>query len=256
MFWALVVGLLVATGAALHWWRSATAERRLTAALQRSLIDRDEEARHLIDARLPAAAEAAYSRGVPVPPLLNSRLLESPFGRNLDAAADVFAAFVGSARSRADRATYASLASAMKAVQGLANEQQRAISAMQERHEDPEVLQGLLEVDHMNAQIGRRAQAIAVLSGSWPGRQRAASPVLAVVRGATSRIRDYRRVHIRGQVDLAVVSRAVEPTVLAVAEAAGQRCPALPARHSGRGEHPVSAQRCHHRDRRLRRRHA
>jgi pyruvate/2-oxoglutarate dehydrogenase complex dihydrolipoamide acyltransferase (E2) component len=57
-----------------------------------------------------------------------------------------------------------------------------------------------------------------VLSGSWPGRQRAASPVLAVVRGATSRIRDYRRVQVRGRADVAVVSRAVEPAVLAIAE--------------------------------------
>jgi hypothetical protein len=205
-------------GVALYWWRSAMAERRRATGLQRNLLDRDEEMRHLVAARLPAAAEAAYSRGVPVPPLLKPRLLDSPFGRDLDAVVGAFEAFVAKTRSRADRSAQASLASAMKAVQGLANEQQRAISAMQERHDDPEVLRGLLEVDHMNAQIGRRAQAVAVLSGSWPGRQRASSPVLAVVRGATSRIRDYRRVHIRGQVDLAVISRAVEPAVLAVAE--------------------------------------
>jgi hypothetical protein len=129
-----------------------------------------------------------------------------------------FGSLVEAARQRADRTTRASLASAMRAVQGLANEQQLAISAMQEQHDDPEVLQGLLEIDHMNAQIGRRAQAVAVLSGSWPGRQRSASPVLAVVRGATSRIRDYQRVHIRGEGASAVVSRAVEPVVLAVAE--------------------------------------
>jgi hypothetical protein len=39
-----------------------------------------------------------------------------------------------------------------------------------------------------------------------------------VVRGATSRIRDYRRIRINGQADVAVESRAVEPVVLAVAE--------------------------------------
>ena len=57
-----------------------------------------------------------------------------------------------------------------------------------------------------------------MLCGSWPGRQRAASPLTDVVRGATSRIRDYRRVSVHGRVDIAVVSRAVEPVVLAVAE--------------------------------------
>ncbi|NUP31447.1 MAG: sensor histidine kinase, partial [Streptomycetaceae bacterium] len=106
----------------------------------------------------------------------------------------------------------------MRALQGLANEQQLSISEMQERHDHPEVLHDLLQIDHTNAQFGRRAQAIAVLCGSWPGRQRAASPLLDVARGATSRIRDYRRVRVHAQMDIAVVSRAVEPVVLAVAE--------------------------------------
>ncbi|NUT29795.1 MAG: ATP-binding protein, partial [Streptomyces sp.] len=62
------------------------------------------------------------------------------------------------------------------------------------------------------------AQTIAVLCGSWPGRQRATSALIEVVRGATSRIRDYRRIRVNGEVDIAVRSRAVEPVVLAVAE--------------------------------------
>lgn len=218
VFWCLILCLLALAVVAVRSWRAATLARRRTATLERNLRARDEEARHLAEVRLPAVTEAAYNRNVPLPGLLDGSLEGSPFGRNLEAALGAFSGFVETAQSRADRAARASLASAMKALQGLANEQQLAISAMQERHDDPEVLQGLLEIDHMNAQIGRRAQAIAVLSGSWPGRQRASSPVLAVVRGATSRIRDYQRVQIRGQVDLAVVSRAVEPAVLAVAE--------------------------------------
>lgn len=43
-------------------------------------------------------------------------------------------------------------------------------------------------------------------------------PLVEVARGATSRIRDYRRVRVHGQVDIAVESRAVEPVVLAIAE--------------------------------------
>lgn len=50
------------------------------------------------------------------------------------------------------------------------------------------------------------------------GRQRASSPLIDVVRGATSRIRDYRRIQTHSQVDIAVISRAVEPVVLCVAE--------------------------------------
>jgi hypothetical protein len=89
---------------------------------------------------------------------------------------------------------------------------------MEARHDDPAVLEGLLRIDHMNAQLGRRAQVSAVLCGSWPGLQRSASPLMDVVRGATSRIRDYLRVQVHSQVSDAVVSRGVEPVVLAVAE--------------------------------------
>jgi hypothetical protein len=106
----------------------------------------------------------------------------------------------------------------MRALQALANEQQLSISDMQDRHDNPHVLQDLLEIDHANSQFGRRAQAIAVLCGSWPGRQRAASPLIDVVRGAKSRIRDYQRVEIHSRVDIDVTSRAVEPVVLAIAE--------------------------------------
>ena len=234
-FSCLAVYLLVSTMVALRWWRIAAAEQRRAddlerrcradarelrraEGLERNLESRDREMQHLAQARLPAAVEAARSRSVTVPGPLDERVVDSQFGRDLEAVAAAFPGFMEAAQSRADQAARTSLASAMKSLQGLANEQQLAISAMQERHDDPQLLQGLLEIDHMNAQIGRRAQAIAVLCGAWPGRQRASSPVVAVVRGATSRIRDYQRVNIRGAADLAVVSRAVEPTVLAVAE--------------------------------------
>jgi hypothetical protein len=70
----------------------------------------------------------------------------------------------------------------------------------------------------MNSQLGRRAQATAVLCGSWPGQQRSASSLTDVVGGATSRIRDFLRIHVPTMADTAVVSRVVEPVVLALAE--------------------------------------
>jgi len=129
-----------------------------------------------------------------------------------------FSGAVEHAQTRADQSAKAALKSSMRSIQALANEQQVSISEMQDRHDHPDVLRDLLEIDHTNAQFGRRAQAIAVLCGSWPGRQRATSPLIEVVRGATSRIRDYRRIRVNGQVDIAVESRAVEPVVLAAAE--------------------------------------
>src|SRR5690606_15867987 len=131
---------------------------------------------------------------------------------------DLFAGSAARVRERADKSAKSTLRAMMRAVQSLANEQQLAISHMQERHDDPDVLEGLLRIDHMNAQLGPRAQATAVLCGSWPGQQRSASSLTDVVRGATSRIRDYLRINLEGTPNTAVTSRAVEPVVLTLAE--------------------------------------
>jgi hypothetical protein len=200
-------------------------QRRRTARLRKrvSLLEgavniRDEELRHLVSNRLPALTESLYGRPVDVPGSIHPKLSETAYGRNLDAVSDMFHESVGQAKARADESAKATLKSMMRGVQSLANEQQLVISKMQLQHDDPDVLQGLLAIDHMNAQLGRRAQASAVLCGSWPGQQRSASAIIDVVRGATSRIRDYLRVQVNPQVNVAVVSRAVEPVVLAVAE--------------------------------------
>ncbi|SFC01807.1 ATP-binding protein [Streptomyces aidingensis] len=217
VFWLLAAGLLTAV---VLWMR----QRRVTAVV-RSRCDRladgirsrDDEIRHLAAVRLPAMEESLH-RPAEVPGPLDELLARTDFGKGLQVVAERFADAAADARARAERSAKAALKTSMRSIQALANEQQMFISEMQERHDDPAVLHDLLAIDHANAQFSRRAQAIAVLCGSWPGRQRAAAPLDEVIRGATSRIRDYRRIRIAGQVDLAVVSRAVEPVVLAVAE--------------------------------------
>lgn len=200
-------------------------QRRVTArlrsrvgVLEKGANLRDDELSYLVTTRLPALVQSLNGRQVEVPGPRHPRLAEIPYGRNLDQITEMFAESGGRAKARADESAKATLKAMMRGVQSLANEQQLAISRMQVQHDDPDVLEGLLKIDHMNAQLGRRAQASAVLCGSWPGLQRSASPLTDVVRGATSRIRDYLRVQVHSQVSDAVVSRAVEPVVLAVAE--------------------------------------
>lgn len=129
-----------------------------------------------------------------------------------------YAAAVQDAQIRSEEATKSALKSAMRTLQGLANEQQLAISKLQDRYGEHHILQDLLEIDHMNSQFGRRAQSIAVLCDGWLGRQRAVASVYDVVRSAKGRIRHYTRVEIRSQSNFALVSRAVEPVALALAE--------------------------------------
>ncbi|MGW0707186.1 ATP-binding protein [Streptomyces sp. NPDC002643] len=215
--WTLAVALLVTAVLLVRQHGITRRQRRRSGELADGVRAREEELRHLVAVRLPALADHP-GRSLPGVGPLDTRLVGTEFGKNLDEVLTRFSGAVEHAQARADHSAKAALKASMRSIQALANEQQVSISEMQDRHDDPDVLRDLLEVDHTNAQFGRRAQAIAVLCGSWPGRQRSTSPLVEVVRGATSRIRDYRRIRVNGQVELAVESRAVEPVVLAIAE--------------------------------------
>ncbi|WP_329094405.1 ATP-binding protein [Actinomadura citrea] len=216
----VVAGAGIAAAALLVRQRRETGDLRAqNAVLARGLDLREKELRHLADVRLPELMESLHNPGVRVTGPLHDLEREAPaYGQALRTVTELFAGSAARVRERADLSAKSTLRAMMRAVQSLANEQQLAISDMQERHDDPDVLEGLLRVDHMNAQLGRRAQATAVLCGSWPGQQRSASSMSDVVRGATSRIRDYLRVNMQGPVNTAVTSRAVEPIVLTLAE--------------------------------------
>ncbi|MCZ7413831.1 MULTISPECIES: ATP-binding protein [unclassified Streptomyces] len=129
-----------------------------------------------------------------------------------------YAESVEEARLRAEEETKSALKAAMRTLQGLAGEQQLVISKLQDKYGESSILQDLMEIDHMNSQFGRRAQSIAVLCDGWLGRQRAVASVYDVVRSAKGRIRHYTRVEIRSQTNFAIVSRAVEPVAVALAE--------------------------------------
>ncbi|MCW2898645.1 MAG: Histidine kinase, gyrase and HSP90-like ATPase [Streptosporangiaceae bacterium] len=217
-FWCAIAGL-IALAVLLVRERQITARLRgRKAELHAERHLRDEELRHLVASRLPALVEALYGRPVEVPGIRHRVLAGTAYEQDLQNVMGMFADSVESAKARADQSAKSSLKAMMRAVQSLASEQQLVISDMQERHDDPDVLEDLLRIDHANAQLGRRAQATAVLCGSWPGQQRADSSITDVVRGATSRIRDYLRIEVNSQITLAVVSRVVEPLVLAIAE--------------------------------------
>ncbi|WP_067901777.1 sensor histidine kinase [Actinomadura chibensis] len=216
----LVAGAGIATAVLLvQQRRAADLLRARNAVLARGVELRDRELRHLADVRLPELLRSLGDPGARFVGPLHDVDREAPaFAHSLRTVMDLFAGSAEQVKEQADQSAKSTLRAMMRAVQSLANEQQLAISTMQDRHDDPDVLAGLLRIDHMNAQLGRRAQATAVLCGSWPGQQRSASSLTDVVRGATSRIRDYLRVNLEGALNSAVTSRAVEPVVLALAE--------------------------------------
>ncbi|MFC5723375.1 ATP-binding protein [Streptomyces gamaensis] len=105
-------------------------------------------------------------------------------------------------------------------IQAIVHQQAYDIREMEHKHgNDPDVFGDLLHLDHGNALTGRLADSIAVLGGSRPGRQwRSEIPLYNVLRGAMSRILEYKRVDLHSVADVAVVGPGVEPVIHALAE--------------------------------------
>lgn len=105
-------------------------------------------------------------------------------------------------------------------VQALIHQQNKELREMEEDHgRNPEVFDDLLRIDHGTALIGRLADSIAVLGGGRPGRNWPEPvPLFSVMRGAMSRILEYRRIELHSIADVAVNGIHVEPVIHAVAE--------------------------------------
>ncbi|MEY9990037.1 signal transduction histidine kinase [Streptomyces sp. V4I8] len=105
-------------------------------------------------------------------------------------------------------------------VQSIVHQQAAELREMEEDHgRNPEVFDDLLRIDHGTMLIGRLADSISVLGGGRPGRQWP-NPVqlYSVLRGAMSRILEYRRIKLDSIVSVNVRGISVEPVIHAAAE--------------------------------------
>ncbi|KIE28310.1 ATPase [Streptomyces sp. MUSC 125] len=117
-------------------------------------------------------------------------------------------------------ATERSFVSIARRVQAIVHQQARELREMEEDHgRNPEVFDDLLRLDHGTSLIGRLADSIAVLGGGRPGRQWPLPVSLySVLRGAMSRILEYRRIDLNSIVNINIKGTAVEPVIHAAAE--------------------------------------
>ncbi|MFJ4436969.1 ATP-binding protein [Streptomyces sp. NPDC088923] len=116
-------------------------------------------------------------------------------------------------------AALSATANAAGRMQALSTGMLADLRAMEEKHQDEEVLADLFHLDHRTAQAGRLADSVAVLTGARSGR-RWARPITmeSVLRGAMGRISGYRRVRIHSAGDTAVAGHAAEGVMHALAE--------------------------------------
>ncbi|MEU6009641.1 ATP-binding protein [Streptomyces sp. NPDC047453] len=122
------------------------------------------------------------------------------------------------AEEGAEESTKAVLKGSARFLQSLAAEQLALLEEIQRKYGGHAVLADLLEVNHANAQMARKAQGIAVMCGAPLGRRSKPASVYDVVRSAQGQIRNFRRVEIMQQTGFALKASAVSPVALAVAE--------------------------------------
>lgn len=113
-----------------------------------------------------------------------------------------------------------SFVSIARRVQAIVHQQSAELREMEEDHgRNPEVFDDLLRIDHGTSLIGRLADSIGVLGGGRPGRNWPQPvPLYSVLRGAMSRILEYRRIQLDSIAKVNIRGLSVEPLIHALAE--------------------------------------
>ncbi|MEU1098788.1 ATP-binding protein, partial [Streptomyces sp. NPDC005877] len=178
------------------------------------------EVAHLAQRRVPAEATRTAHPHVQVPGPLHPDLAGTELGAGLDGVLEGVATAVAQERKRVDAAARAGMRGATREIQAGLYRLQDHLRGLQQRYDDPELAQTLFALDHENEQSLRRAQVTAVVCGAWVGLAREESHLVDAVTGGQSRLVGYHRVRIHNHLEpgTALVSHAVEPVAIIVAE--------------------------------------
>lgn len=103
--------------------------------------------------------------------------------------------------------------------QQLIGQQLKKLDELERKHEDPEVLDGLFDLDHLTARLRRYEENLVILAGGSPHRRwRKPVPLLDVMRSAQGEVQDYRRVVLDLDGSPWLAERAVGPVSHVLAE--------------------------------------
>ncbi|MFE7559338.1 nitrate- and nitrite sensing domain-containing protein [Kitasatospora sp. NPDC057500] len=101
----------------------------------------------------------------------------------------------------------------------LIGQQLRKLDTLERRHEDPEVLEGLFDLDHLTARLRRYEENLVIMAGGQPQRKwRKPVPLLDVLRSAQGEVQEYRRIVLDVEGHPWLSERAVGPVAHVVAE--------------------------------------
>ncbi|MFD7687657.1 nitrate- and nitrite sensing domain-containing protein [Streptomyces sp. NPDC059781] len=97
--------------------------------------------------------------------------------------------------------------------------QLKKLDELERRHEDPQLLEGLFDLDHLTARLRRYEENLVILAGGQPRRRwRKPVPLLDVLRAAQGEVQDYRRIEIDVEGRPWISERAVGPLIHILAE--------------------------------------
>ncbi|GAA2144609.1 nitrate- and nitrite sensing domain-containing protein [Kitasatospora kazusensis] len=97
--------------------------------------------------------------------------------------------------------------------------QLKKLDELERRYEDPEVLDGLFDLDHLTARLRRYEENLVILAGGTPHRRwRKPVPLLDVLRAAQGEVQDYRRVVLDVEGSPWLSERVVGPVAHVLAE--------------------------------------
>ncbi|MEV5603882.1 nitrate- and nitrite sensing domain-containing protein [Streptomyces sp. NPDC052299] len=103
--------------------------------------------------------------------------------------------------------------------QQLIGQQLKKLDELERKHEDPEVLDGLFDLDHLTARLRRYEENLVILAGGSPHRRwRKPVPLLDVMRSAQGEVQDYQRVVLDLDGSPWLAARAVGPVSHVLAE--------------------------------------
>lgn len=195
---------------------------RHRAYLEARIAAHDTETLHFADAVVPEALDFLHRGNTPREVLLHLKKV-NPAWRDLPEyqikLLKTMLKIIDDEEALRD-SSQRSFVSIARRVQAIVHQQAKELREMEEDHgRNPEVFDDLLRIDHGTALIGRLADSISVLGGGRPGRQWPEPVALySVLRGAMSRILEYRRIDLKSIAKVNIKGISVEPVIHAVAE--------------------------------------
>ncbi|MDX2679841.1 sensor histidine kinase [Streptomyces sp. NY05-11A] len=103
--------------------------------------------------------------------------------------------------------------------QNLVNLQLSKLDALERRHQDPDILAGLYELDSTASQLRRYEENLVIISGGRPGRSWSEPVALIdILRSAVGEVAEYRRVEVHTEEEVCIAPPAVADVIHLLAE--------------------------------------